>query len=211
LIGGTLNSTSEARFQPIGHILFEIATGLRREGLERHYSCITKLSYILPLFVPSICGFLLLLVFIPQSHLLERSPGRLKIIDLKKKVLISFKQMTFLSRSSLLFTSLLGAGSAVVVEATIRTNKATDTSTSTILTSYQRISLSGTTQQQQQQPYHTTSTSSSSNRNLIIGGHDATAGRYPYFVALQSAENNTECGGTLIAPDVVLTAAHCAA
>lgn len=50
----------------------------------------------------------------------------------------------------------------------------------------------------------------SSSRNLVIGGHDATPNRYPYYVALQTAENKTECGGTLIAPDVVLTAAHCA-
>ena len=45
---------------------------------------------------------------------------------------------------------------------------------------------------------------------MVIGGHDAVRNRYPYYVALQTAENNTECGGTLIAPDVVLTAAHCA-
>ena len=48
------------------------------------------------------------------------------------------------------------------------------------------------------------------DRSLVIGGHDAVKNRYPYYVALQTADNNTECGGTLIAPDVVLTAAHCA-
>jgi secreted trypsin-like serine protease len=58
---------------------------------------------------------------------------------------------------------------------------------------------------------HTQSTQSSNlrNRNLVIGGYGAIQDRYPYYVALQNAENKTECGGTLIAPDVVLTAAHC--
>mmetsp|Transcript_11807 Transcript_11807/g.16879 ORF Transcript_11807/g.16879 Transcript_11807/m.16879 type:complete len:639 (-) Transcript_11807:1184-3100(-) len=42
----------------------------------------------------------------------------------------------------------------------------------------------------------------------IINGNDATNGRYPYTVSLQSG-NSHICGGSLIAPDVVLSAAHC--
>ena len=38
----------------------------------------------------------------------------------------------------------------------------------------------------------------------IVGGDDASPGQFPYFVFLDIG-----CGGTLIAPDVVLTAAHC--
>ena len=45
----------------------------------------------------------------------------------------------------------------------------------------------------------------------IVGGQDAVPGRYSYIVALLDATINLEaiCGGSLIAPDVVLTAAHC--
>ena len=43
----------------------------------------------------------------------------------------------------------------------------------------------------------------------IIGGTDAPRGRYPYFVSLLTAFRGRTCGGTLVAPDVVLTAAHC--
>ena len=48
-------------------------------------------------------------------------------------------------------------------------------------------------------------------RELIVGGTDAEAGRFPWFVALVNGENETICGGTMIAPNVVLTAAHCSA
>jgi hypothetical protein len=43
----------------------------------------------------------------------------------------------------------------------------------------------------------------------IIGGREANANRYPYTVTLLNRINAHACGGTLIARDVVLTAAHC--
>jgi trypsin len=43
----------------------------------------------------------------------------------------------------------------------------------------------------------------------IIGGDEAQSGRYSYTVSLQDKMGHF-CGGSLIAPDVVLTAAHCA-
>lgn len=47
-------------------------------------------------------------------------------------------------------------------------------------------------------------------KKRIIGGFAAPEGRYPYVVSLQSFDGSHFCGGSLIAPDVILTAAHCA-
>jgi len=44
--------------------------------------------------------------------------------------------------------------------------------------------------------------------NRIIGGKEATKGRYSYAVSLEDRDGQF-CGGSLIAPDVVLSAAHC--
>ena len=57
--------------------------------------------------------------------------------------------------------------------------------------------------QQQQQQHRKLST-------RIIGGIPAPPTRYPYFVSLRRSRSGSHyCGGTLIAPNVVLTAAHC--
>lgn len=48
-----------------------------------------------------------------------------------------------------------------------------------------------------------------SSPNKIVGGVQLPAGERPWMVSLQSNNGDHYCGGSLIAPDWVLTAAHC--
>ena len=44
--------------------------------------------------------------------------------------------------------------------------------------------------------------------NKIVNGQNAVSGSWPWQVSLHFGGKHT-CGGVLIAPDFVLTAAHC--
>ena len=46
-------------------------------------------------------------------------------------------------------------------------------------------------------------------RDRIVGGNIAPKGRYNYIVSLTTRDGHHLCGGSLIAPDIVLSAAHC--
>jgi len=66
-------------------------------------------------------------------------------------------------------------------------------------------------EQKQQTKYLRRKTSAQvpQHRNAIVGGSNAEPNRYPSVVYLADREDGLSCGGTLISPTVVLTAAHC--
>jgi trypsin len=45
--------------------------------------------------------------------------------------------------------------------------------------------------------------------HAIVGGGNASAGEYPWMAAIRTDLNGQYCGGSLVAPAVVVTAAHC--
>jgi len=49
-----------------------------------------------------------------------------------------------------------------------------------------------------------------SSNNRVFGGRDAQNGRYPYIAHVYNKDDRSYCAGTLITPDTILSAAHCA-
>ena len=53
-------------------------------------------------------------------------------------------------------------------------------------------------------------TDTAPRRNLIVGGFNAMPGRFPYGqVSLFPKHKRHQCGGSVVAPDMILTAGHC--
>jgi hypothetical protein len=43
----------------------------------------------------------------------------------------------------------------------------------------------------------------------VFNGTDAESGRFPYYTAMYDKDGTFRCGGTLVASNIVLSAAHC--
>jgi len=71
-----------------------------------------------------------------------------------------------------------------------------------------RQSMSTTAEAKAADVIHHDPATADNHRTLIAGGVSAHPSRYPYMVSLRFGSEHV-CGGTLVAPDVVLTAAHC--
>ncbi|EJK57647.1 trypsin-like serine protease, partial [Thalassiosira oceanica] len=69
-------------------------------------------------------------------------------------------------------------------------------------------SLRGRPQHHHHQSAPTVQREAIPSRNRIIGGDVSVEGRYPYAVSIQD-DISHYCGGSLVAPDIVLSAAHC--
>ena len=83
-----------------------------------------------------------------------------------------------------------------------------------LLTAQRKQSHSGNISRRIRRNGYDRDVSRQDERELIVGGIFSPIYRYPYMVTIRYSRENSStishsCGGTLIAPDVVLTAAHC--